>query len=86
MSVTTVVRCDVCEGVIDSVTKDNKCVEMQVIFTTEQTEGKSCANYFSFLQLDLCDDCKERALSGHYIFAAGAQGCSNRYYFAKEPL
>lgn len=75
MSKIELVNCDIC---------GNGCGEMtqktQVIFTTEQTEGRSCNPYLQLVDIDLCDECKEHLLKGNYIFAEGAQGY-NKYYF-----
>lgn len=55
--------------------------QLQVIFTTEQNEGRPRDRYLhSFYTLDLCDDCKKHLLKGNYVCAYGAQGY-NTYYF-----
>jgi hypothetical protein len=54
-----------------------KNASMQVIFTTEQTEGRSSKRYFSNQTLDLCQSCLDKALKGQYIMADGAQGFNN---------
>lgn len=69
--------CDICTNEGSVITK-----EMQVIFTTEQTEGRSCSPYFSQETIDLCDNCLNTCLSGKYIFADGAMG-HNSFYFKK---
>lgn len=54
----------------------------QVIFTTEQTEGRSTKPYFSMEKIDICADCKQMMLNSRtYILAHGAQG-SNVYELA----
>lgn len=52
----------------------------QVIFITEQTEGRACKPYFSNEKLDLCDRCAKIMLKGFYLHAEGAQG-HNTYFF-----
>lgn len=53
---------------------------LQVIFHTEQTEGRSCPPYLYNTNLDLCEAHKARILQGNYVHADGAQG-HNNYYF-----
>ncbi len=58
-----------------------KNVEISVIFTTEQTEGKWCIPYLETETLDLCKEHYNTVTSeGKMIYANGAQGC-NHYYF-----
>ena len=73
---TVTITCDVCKG--DSNIKS--IGKLQVIQTTEQTEGRNCTPYLSEKSIDLCDKCYSRILSGHYLFAAGAMGY-NDYWF-----
>ena len=72
-------HCDACEREVadDSA---HVGVRMQVIFTTEQDEGRATDPYFSIETLDICDSCTTMALAGHYLFAVGAQG-HNTYSF-----
>ena len=50
-------------------------IKMQVIFSTEQTEGRSVKPYFSSVQIDICEDCKGKIIeSCKYIKASGAMG------------
>lgn len=69
--------CDIkgCEKVANNTDK-----KMQVIFHTEQTEGRPTAPHFSTVTMDICEGHFSKALSGKYIHAKGAQG-HNRYYF-----
>lgn len=68
--------CDVC-----NLKTSNEAVNIQVIFTTEQNEGKPCAPYLQSEKLDLCNNCLNKVLhDGYYIFAEGAMG-SNKYFF-----
>ncbi len=71
----TVIRCDVC-------TKTGRRTDqkLQVIFTTEQNEGRTTEHYLSFEQLDICERCYSRVLAGESLFAYGAMGF-NKYYF-----
>lgn len=58
--------------------------KIQVIFTTNQTDGYPSQPYLNDTnRLDMCDQCMDHVLKGNYIFAHGAQGF-NTYYF-KEP-
>ena len=58
-----------------------KIIKMQVIFTTEQTEGRSCKPYFEIIDLDLCEACLQKILKERvYIKAHGAMGY-NEYSF-----
>lgn len=68
--------CDVCQSSEKPVTLR----KMQVIFTTEQDEGKSVKPYFENKEVDLCDSCYKKALQGQYLFADGAMGY-NKFYF-----
>lgn len=55
-----------------------KPYKMQVIFTTETTEGKSCDPYLDFEKIYLCGTCRQRVISERrYIMADGAQGFNN---------
>lgn len=56
---------------------------IQVIFTTEQTEGRSCEPYLSPQKIDICKECLDKVLKGNYIWGHGAQG-NNSYYFIKR--
>lgn len=53
----------------------NSGLAMQVIFTTEQNEGRPTKPYFQMVHLDICDSCLDRILhKGSYITARGAMG------------
>lgn len=67
--------CDVCEE-----EKEIKNLDIQVIFTTDQTEGRSKSPYLSKQIIDICDDCMSYLLQGYYLFGSGAQGY-NKYWF-----
>ncbi|MFA6974014.1 MAG: hypothetical protein WC238_04745 [Parcubacteria group bacterium] len=51
-----------------------KQIPIQVIFTTEQTEGCNVEPYLSTVTMDICEEHMKYLLTGHYIFANGAQG------------
>jgi len=55
-------------------------VSIQVIFTTDQTEGRSCSPYLDMKKVDICKSCMAKVLQGNYIWAHGANGY-NSYYF-----
>lgn len=71
--------CDVCEKEVTIFKRTN----FQVIFETETTEGRSCKPNFQDMQLEICNDCFNKALEGNYIFASGAMGY-NKYYFKNK--
>jgi len=75
--------CDV-KGCGVSVTKDElKGKYIQVIFTTEQTEGRSVQRYLSNETIDICEGCMKRILNGEYLYGSGAQGF-NQYWFGDK--
>lgn len=58
---------------------NNIGIQMQIIFTTEQTEGRNVEPYFSIENLDLCEKCLNITLKERkYIIAHGAMG-NNTY-------
>lgn len=75
---TEIISCDIC-GSTGKVVNEN----IQVVFTTEQTEGRYSEPYLSNEKIDICMDCLGRRLKGESIYANGAQGYNN-YYFAYE--
>jgi len=78
--------CDICkkEYFTQAVKKPSEIkitqVSRQVIFLTEQTEGRSTKPHFSAETFDACPECTTLALKGKAIYGAGAQG-HNRYWF-----
>lgn len=53
---------------------------MQVVYTTDQTEGRCVEPYFENLKLDICPDCMGKIMkSRRYLEAHGAQGYHNVY-------
>ena len=73
--VTTEHLCDVCGK---NATKLQ--LKTGVIFTTEQTEGRSVAPHPSIETVDLCESCYKWHISGQMIFGSGAMGY-NKYWF-----
>ena len=74
-------KCDI----LNCSTNEQKVVNinLQVIFETDQTEGRSCTPYLTIVNIDLCKCCYNKILSGNYVHAHGAQGY-NTYYFEKK--
>jgi len=78
---TTTTTCDVCGSNVDA---DGRCTpRLQVLFHTEQTEGRGTPPYLSSVEIDLCVGCYKRVLGGEYIHATGAQN-NNHYYFKNK--
>ena len=67
--------CDVCENDKEVCSKN-----INIIFTTEQTEGRSVEPYLSLNKIDICVKCLAKVISGNMLFGEGAMG-HNRYYF-----
>lgn len=59
-----------------------KGIQIQTIFHTDQTEGKTVVPYLSIEKIDLCIFCYDKILVGNYLHGNGAQG-NNEYYFKK---
>lgn len=72
------ITCDVCSIIIKSDT--HKATNLSVVFTTEQTEGRSTEPYLSLVKIDICPTCMKSILLGKMLFAHGAMGF-NQYYF-----
>lgn len=79
MSRHSICKCDLCE----KVSPEFQSKEIQVIFTTDQTEGRSTLPYLSNERIDICGNCLNKVLEGNYIFAEGAMGYNN-FYFKKK--
>lgn len=74
--IVTKIYCDVCKE-----ETNNEEIDIQVIFTTEQNEGKPIPPHLCSEKLNICDRCMDRILiDGKYIYASGAMG-SNIYEF-----
>ena len=72
---TIIESCDLCKKETE-IKEEN----IQVIFITEQTEGRSITPYLSLEKFDICENCMDKILRGNYVFGYGAQG-HNSYYF-----
>ena len=68
---------------IHNCSDDAKGAKVQVIFLTEQTEGRSTDPYLQIAKIDLCENCYKNILKGAAIFATGAQGY-NTYKFNQQ--
>jgi hypothetical protein len=68
--------CDVdgCEN------QDTETIKIQVLFTTDQTEGRGMPTYLSIHDLDICEHCINKILKGNYLYGSGAQGY-NKFWF-----
>ena len=77
---TEVYICDIKECGRKAIHKDTK---LQVIFTTDQTEGRSCRPYLDNVTIDLCYECMVKVLEGRAIYANGAMG-HNEYSIADK--
>lgn len=73
--------CDVCGKKIEKPKAEK--ARIQFIFTTETTEGRGVEPYLSSGEVDICEGCIERRVSGESLFASGAQG-HNTYYFQED--
>lgn len=69
MATITTHKCDICGA-------DAKHLQtkLQVVFTTEQTEGRPTTPHLSVEQLDLCGGCLQRIIDRHPVRGGGAQG------------
>lgn len=73
--------CDICGEEAGS-PRTGDDVARQVIFLTEQNEGRSAKPYFEYVKFDWCEQCRYKALLGYAIYAEGAMG-HNKYFFKK---
>lgn len=71
MTTITTHKCDI-DGCGKPATKLKQTV--QVVFTTEQTEGRPTSPHLSSETMDLCDSCAQRLIERWPIRGAGAQG------------
>lgn len=78
MSKTESINCDICGKLSNQISS-----KIQVIFETEQNEGRASSPYLQMVDIDLCSDCRTVLLNGNYIFATGAMG-HNKYYFKEK--
>lgn len=77
------VTCDICKGEINKIHANNQ-QSLTVIFTTEQTEGRSTKSHLSTQKLDWCIQCESIMLKGNMLFASGAQGYNTYWFEVKE--
>lgn len=68
-----VYSCDICGN--QKELKEIKQINYPVIFTTDQTEGRSCDPYISQEKIDVCQDCLSKICR---VCGEGAQGF-NKY-------
>jgi hypothetical protein len=71
MATITKHTCDICG---EPATKLKKGIPM--VFTTEQTEGRSCTPHLTTETIDICDKCLQRIVDRYPLTASGAQGCN----------
>ena len=64
--------CDICPTEI----KEKQQESIPVVFTTEQTEGRSCKPYLTIKSLHICDACKQKIINETPLIGSGAQGCN----------
>lgn len=72
--------CDLCGTEIKSSMVEK--IETNVLFTTEQTEGRPCKPYITKCSIDFCSKCFEE-YKRTLIMASGAQG-RNDFRFRKS--
>ena len=73
-----IVKCDLCGKV-----KKTGChtVKYPVLFTSDQTEGRSCEPYISYENIDVCDECLSKIIK---VTGYGAQGYNNYAIIQEE--
>lgn len=69
MSTHTKVLCDICGN-----EAQHKQKNIQVVFVTEQTEGRYCAPHLTNETMDICDECISKIVEVHPLRGEGAQG------------
>lgn len=77
-----VYRCDICRSEVKE-DGDHLQKQVNVIFLTEQNEGRATRPYMESKILDLCNGCLEEVLNGKAIYGTGAMGY-NHYQFGKS--
>lgn len=58
--------------------------QVQVIFHSDQTAGRSCSPYLSVEHLHLCPSCKDKILKGNYLHGQGAMGYKEFWFGEAE--
>jgi len=76
----TTISCDIAGCTVDNIQAQLKLLNIEIIFITDQTEGRSTKPYLSNETMDICSACMDKRLSGESIWGHGAQG-SNTFYF-----
>jgi hypothetical protein len=71
MSTTTTKNCDICNVLINA---SQKPTVIPVVFTTEQTEGRSTKPYISMQSMDICEKCLHKLIYEFPLLGQGAQG------------
>jgi hypothetical protein len=75
--------CDICKEIIPCGAKyDIKPRIIQVVFTTEQNEGRSVKPYLSGQSMHICTECENKLITRYPLIGCGAQGY-NEYNFKK---
>ena len=69
--------CDVCGNETDQQHTER---QIQVVFTTEQTEGRMRPHQLTLERMDICQKCEDIIIGGKCLFGSGAQG-HNKYWF-----
>lgn len=64
--------------------EENIQKNIQIIFLTEQTEGRGSDPYLDNKKLDICEKCMNKILKGEAIYGQGAQGHNNYNFKEKE--
>ena len=77
-----IVTCDLCEAKIPA---QSKKIQIQMVFTTEQTEGWPTKPYLDFVSIYCCNDCLDKIIEDQPVLASGAQG-HNRYRWNTKKL
>jgi len=75
-----IISCDICaQEDTDSPVEEK---QIPIIFTTEQTEGRSVKPHLIIQKMDICEECMEIIVRGYIPFGHGAQG-HNKYGFRR---
>lgn len=70
---TEIIYCDLCTRNSETV-KGIKPMRLQIVFTTEQTEGRSTTPYLTSENLDVCPSCYDDIITYSPVYGSGAQG------------